>query len=390
VVAVDLERARRVLEGLLGIPATEGNHVDRLRNGDAIFPAMLDAIAAAEHTIDFATFIYWQGEVAQAFGAAMCDRARAGVRVRVILDALGTRHMDVGLLDRMEQAGVKVHTFRPADNGDFEDLKRIGHRTHRKVLVVDEEVAFTGGVGIAEEWEGDARDETEWRDSHFRIRGPAVDGMRAAFVDDWLEAEDWPITDERDRFPEQPQDGRQVVQVIRGEAEHGWSDIAMLKHALLGLAEERVNITTAYFSPDPRLTDKLCATAERGVEVVVLMPGEHTDKRLPQVVGELAYEQLLAAGVRIHRYERSMLHAKALTVDGVIANVGSANVNSRSLRHDEECDLVVLGRELAHQLDEDFAEDLRHSRRVDASEWADRGVVQRAQERVADAIDGFV
>jgi cardiolipin synthase A/B len=389
-VTVELERARRVLEGLLGIPATEGNIVERLRNGDAIFPAMLDAVAAAEHTVDFATFVYWQGDVARRFAAAMCDRATRGVRVRVILDALGTRHMDEELLEQMGEAGVHVHRFRPAENGAFEDLRSVGHRTHRKVLVIDEEVAFTGGVGIAEEWEGDARDESEWRDTHFRVTGPAVDGLRAAFVDDWLEADDWPITDDRDRFPVQPQRGHHTVQVVRGEAEHGWSDIAMLKHALLDLAESHVNITTAYFSPDPRLTDKLCATAQRGVAVRVLMPGDHTDKRLPQVVGELAYEQLLDAGVVIHRYERSMLHAKVLTVDGVLANVGSANINSRSLRHDEECDLVVFDPDFTRQLDEDLEEDLRHSVPVDPSDWADRGLVQRFQETVADAIDGFV
>jgi cardiolipin synthase A/B len=389
-VAVDLVRARRVLEGLLGIPATEDNRVERLRNGDAIFPAMLEAIDAAEHTVDFATFVYWTGEIAQRFADATCGRAASGVRVRVILDALGTRHMDESLLERMAEAGVRVHRFRPAESGVFDDLRSVGHRTHRKVLVIDEEVAFTGGVGIAEEWEGDARDETEWRDTHFRVTGPAVDGLRAAFVDDWLEADDWPITDDRDRFPVQPQAGNQTVQVVRGEAEHGWSDIAMLKHSLLDLAESHVNITTAYFSPDPRLTEKLCATARRGVAVRVLMPGDHTDKRLPQVVGEIAYEELLEAGVEVYRYERSMLHAKVLTVDGVLANVGSANINSRSLRHDEECDLVVFDPELTRQLDEDLEEDLRHSVPVDPAEWADRGFVQRVQETVADAIDGMV
>jgi cardiolipin synthase A/B len=388
--AVDPVRARRVLEGLLGIPATEGNRVERLRNGDAIFPAMLGAIERAERTVDFSTFVYWKGDVARRFAQGMCDRANEGVRVRVILDALGTRHMDEDLLETMDTAGVRVHRFRPPASGAFDDLSSVGHRTHRKVLVVDEEVAFTGGVGIAEEWEGDARHEGEWRDTHFRVTGPAVDGLRAAFVDDWLEAEDWPITDERDRFPEQPQDGDQTVQVVRGEAEHGWSDIAMLKHSLLDLAESTVNITTAYFSPDPRMTEKLCATARRGVRVRVLMPGDHTDKRLPQVVGELAYEQLLDAGVAIHRYERSMLHAKVLTVDGVLANVGSANLNSRSLRHDEECDLVIFDGALARQLDDDLEQDLRHSAPVEPGEWEDRGLVQRVQETVADAIDGFV
>jgi cardiolipin synthase A/B len=387
---IDVQRARRTLEGLLGIPATEGNRVERLRNGDEIFPAMLSAITDARRTVDFTTFVYWQGDVARRFARAMCDRAAAGVRVRVILDALGTRHMDEQLLAQMSDAGVHLHQYRPPQNGEFDDLKRVGHRTHRKVLVVDEEVAFTGGVGIAEEWEGDARDETEWRDSHFRITGPAVDGLRAAFVDDWLEADDFPLVDETDTFPEQPQGGPHTVQVVRGEAEHGYSDIAMLKHALLSLAQERVRITTAYFSPDEQLTARLAATARRGVEVDVLMPGDHTDKRLPQVVGELAYDDLLDAGVRIWRYERSMLHAKVLTVDGVIANVGSANVNSRSLRHDEEIDLVVFDAELTRQLDADFEADRLLARRVDRDEWADRGLGQRVQEKVVDVIDDLV
>jgi cardiolipin synthase A/B len=389
-VAVDPQRARRVLEGLLGIPATEGNRVERLRNGDAIFPAMLDAIAAAERTIDFTTFVYWQGDIARQFSQALCERARAGVRVRVILDALGTRHMDQRLLTDMADAGVHSHRFRPPTDGDFDDLSHVGHRTHRKLLVVDEDVAFTGGVGIAEEWEGDARDETEWRDSHFRITGAAVDGLRAAFVDDWLEASDFPLMDETDTFPEQPQEGPHLVQVVRGEAEYGYSDIAMLKHVMLGLAEDHVRITTAYFSPDQQLTERLCAAARRGVTVDVLMPGEHTDKRLPQLVGELAYDDLLDAGVRIWRYERSMLHAKILTVDGVLANVGSANINSRSLQHDEELDLVVFDAAFTAELDEDFRTDLLSAQRVDRSEWEDRGLAQRMQEKVVDAIDGFV
>lgn len=387
---VDPRRARRVLEGLLGIPATEGNQVTRLRNGDEIFPAMLEAIAAAERTVDFTTFVYWRGDIARRFAAVMCDRARSGVRVRVILDALGTRHMDAELLGQMEEAGVACLRFRPPDGGSFGELRRVGHRTHRKVLVVDETVAFTGGVGIAEEWEGDARGPDEWRDSHFRVTGPAVDGLRAAFVDDWLEADDFPLTDESDIFPEQPQDGPHTVQVVRGEAEHGYSDIAMLKHVLLGLAEQRVRITTAYFSPDERLVARLCATARRGVEVDVLVPGDRTDKRLAQLAGQLRYDELLEAGVRVWRYGPTMLHAKVLTVDGVLANVGSANLNSRSLRHDEELDLVVFDAGFTAQLDEDFERDRARAIRLTADDWEDRSTLQRVQEVATDALDDLV
>lgn len=387
--AVDSAHARRVLEVLLGIPATEGNHVERLRNGDEIFPAMLAAIDGAQQTIDFTTFVYWTGDIARRVSTALCDRAREGVRVRVVLDAFGAREMDGELLEAMVDAGIEHLWFRPAAHA-LSDPGDIGHRTHRKVLVVDEEVGFTGGVGIAAEWEGDARDPSQWRDSHFRVRGPAVDGLRAAFIDDWIEADQVRLLDHRDRFPVQPAAGDQVVQVVRGEAEHGHSDIALLKHALLSLAEDRVRLTSAYFSPDPDLVERLCETAQRGVEVEVLMPGEHTDKRLPQVVGEIAYHLLLDAGVRIHRYARTMLHAKVLTVDGVISNVGSANANSRSFRHDAEIDLVVFDPALTSTLDADFDEDLRSAVAVQPGEWQTRGPMQRLQERAAGIIDGLV
>lgn len=386
---VDSAHARRVLEGLLGIPATEGNRVERLRNGDEIFPAMLAAIDGAQRTIDFTTFVYWTGDIARRVSAALCAKAREGVRVRVVLDAFGARDMDGGLLEAMVDAGIQHLWFRPAKHA-LTDPSDIGHRTHRKVLVVDEEVAFTGGVGIAAEWEGDARDPSQWRDSHFRVRGPAVDGLRAAFVDDWIEADDVRLLDDHDRFPDQAAVGDQVAQVVRGEAEHGRSDIALLKHALLSIAEDRVRLTSAYFSPEPAFAARLCETARRGVRVEVLMPGEHTDKRLPQVVGEVAYEQLLDAGVRIHRYERTMLHAKVLTVDGVLSNVGSANANSRSFRHDAEIDLVVFDPALTATLDADFDDDLRSAVAVEHGEWERRGPLQRLQEGAAGVIEGMV
>lgn len=267
---VDGARARRVLEAALGIPATEGNAVERLRNGERIFPSMLAALRRARHSIDLTTFVYWQGDIARQVADVLCERARAGVRVRVVLDAFGAREMDGALLEAMRGAGVHILWFRPARQA-ITDPDDIGHRTHRKVLVVDEELAFTGGVGIAAEWEGDARDPSEWRDSHFRIRGPAVDGLRAAFLDDWLEADDQPLFDAADRFPDDVAAGDQVVQVVRGEAEHGHSDIALLKHVLLTLAQRRVRLTSGYFSPEEELVERLCETAARGVEIELLI-----------------------------------------------------------------------------------------------------------------------
>ncbi|MDP9022656.1 MAG: phospholipase D-like domain-containing protein [Actinomycetota bacterium] len=377
-------RCRRHLEGLLGVPATEGNEVTVLRNGDNIFPAMLEAIGAATNTVDILTFVYWTGNIAQKMAHTLADRAKAGCRVRVLLDAFGARLMDDDLVDMLQDAGTDVRFFRPPTS--WERITEATHRSHRKVLICDEEVAFTGGVGIAEEWEGDARDHREWRDTHFRFRGPAVDGLRAAFVDNWAETHG-PIFDERDRFPEQPQVGDSVVQVIRGEAEAGWSNITTLKRALIQLAQERIRITTAYLSPDDVMLDLLCSAARRGVEVDILLPGVHADKRVAQIAGEQCYEQLMECGVGIYNYQRTMLHPKVMTIDGVVANVGSSNFNSRSFSEDDEVDAVIFDRNVVEVLDAHFDEDLTWSEEMQPGRWDERSLTQRTLERLTALID---
>jgi cardiolipin synthase len=375
-----IERFRRALEGIVGVPATEGNAIDVLRNGVEIFPAMLEAIAGAAHAIDLLTFVYWRGEVGTRFAEALAERARAGVRVRVLLDAWGAHPIERSLTTMMDEAGVQIRWFRPLARWQ---VHKANHRTHRKVLIVDEAIGFTGGVGIADEWDGDARDEHEWRDTHFRVRGAAVDGLRAAFLDNWVETDDVLFQDGVDRFPEQPQPGSAVVQPVRGASETGWSDISTLFLALLQLARERVRITTAYFVPDSQLNDRLCAAAERGVEVEILLPGPHADKRFVQLAGESSYERLLECGVRIWRFQPSMLHAKVMTVDGLVANIGSANLNARSTELDEEINLVAFDPELVRELDRQFEEDLERSEEVTPGRWADRSVAQRLVERAA-------
>jgi cardiolipin synthase len=371
---------RRALEGMIGVPATEGNSVEVLRNGNEIFPAMLDGIAGARRTVDLLTFVYWRGEIGARFAEALRDRARAGVRVRVLLDAWGAHPMEKALLTEMETSGVLVRWFRPLARIQ---VHKANHRTHRKVLVIDEEIGFTGGVGIADEWNGDARNEGEWRDTHFRVRGPAVDGLRAAFLDNWVETDDVIFDAAVDRFPDQPQPGSTVIQTVRGASESGWSDISTLFLALLQLAQTRVRITTAYFVPDSMLNDRLSSAAERGVQVEILLPGPHADKRFVQIAGESSYAQLLESGVRIWHFQPSMLHAKVMTIDGVVANIGSANLNARSTRLDEEINLVAFDPELVCVLDAQFDEDLERSEEIVAGRWGRRPLPQRAYERGA-------
>jgi cardiolipin synthase A/B len=373
-------RYRRALEGLLGTPATEGNVVDVLRDGVEIFPAMLEAIEGAERTVDFLTFVYWQGEIAQRFGAALADRAQAGVRCRVILDALGARHVDDEVVTAMEGAGVLVHWFRPLVGGDP------GHRTHRKVLICDEQVAFAGGVGIADEWDGSSDDGTGWRETQLRVRGPVVDGLRAAFVDDWIDA-GHELFDHHDRFPQQPQDGTVTAMVVRGESEHGWNDNAMLRRALFALAERRVRITTAYLAPDRDMLEVLRRTAARGVEVQILVPGPRTDKEIARLAAEHVYDDLLEAGVDLFEFEPTMLHAKVMTVDGAVAVVGSANLNTRSLSHDEEVDVVAFDEDLVTLLDAHTDQDLGRARRVDPGGWKARSPIRWVPQKLVGLLD---
>ncbi|NKZ08230.1 phospholipase D-like domain-containing protein [Actinomadura latina] len=379
-------RIRRSLERLIGVAATEGNAVTPLINGDAIFPAMLDEIAGARHTIDMMTYVYWRGDIARRFADALSDRARAGVRVRLLLDGIGSWQIERDLLDRMDRAGVTVRWFRkPIARSPFKQ----NHRCHRKVLVVDERTAFTGGVGIAEEWCGDARNEHEWRDSHFRVRGPAVDGIAAAFAQNWAEVDDV-LFDDRDRFGEHDPAGDAVVQVVRGSASLGWQDMQTLFRVVLQLAERRLRVATAYFAPDPYFIDLLCETAGRGVEVDLLLPGPHADKRVSRLASQRNYETLLGCGVRIHQYRASMLHTKIITMDGMVSLLGSTNFNRRSLDHDEEVMLAVIDEDLTTTLDAHFDDDLARSERVDHARWARRSLTQRARELSITPIRRFL
>jgi cardiolipin synthase A/B len=287
----------------------------------------------------------------------------------------------------MEEAGCQVAWFRPVTK--FRPAT-VNHRTHRKVLVCDERVSFSGGVGIADEWDGDARDDSEWRDTHFRLEGPATDGLRAAFLDNWVETCDVLFEPRVDRFPEQPRAGRSVVQVVRGTSEVGPSDITNALDALLQLAEERLWLTTAYFVPDDHFVSRLCDAAGRGVDVRILLPGPHADKRFVQLAGEASYEPLLEAGVRIWCFQPSMLHAKLLTVDGLVSMVGSANFNNRSRSLDEEVDLVVFDPDVAALLDQHLLDDLTRSRELDEDRWNGRGPVQKTLEVGASAADGVL
>jgi cardiolipin synthase A/B len=380
----------RRFEALLGVPATTGNQVDVLRNGIRIFPAMLDAIDAATRTVDMVTFIYWRGDVARRFADALSGAAQRGCRVRVLLDAIGGRKLDESIVSQMQDAGCDVRWFRPITKNRIPQIGEVDHRTHRKILVCDSEVAFTGGVGIADEWDGDARNEGEWRDTHLRIRGRAVAGLQAGFIDNWADEYDDGFDPSAESLIEAAEPGTTSCTVIRGSAQTGASEMWRMMLALITCARSRIRIASAYFNPDERLMAAMCDAVARGVEVAVLVPGEHADKRFVQMAGEASYTRLLEAGVSLHTYDISMMHAKVTTVDGVVASVGSANFNQRSTQHDEEASVVLFDPDVVALLDRDLDADLESSSRLDPALWADRGLLQRAGEAVSNVVSDWL
>ncbi|MEX2659291.1 MAG: cardiolipin synthase [Acidimicrobiales bacterium] len=380
----EIHRLRRGLESLIGIPATEGNKVDVLRNGVEVFPAMLDAIAAAQRSIDLSTFQYADGQVVEDVADALIERAQAGVRVRMLVDAIGSRWLPKAHVERLRDGGVDFEYFRPPSNLRVWEQE---NRTHRKVLVVDNKVGFTGGVNTSKEWMGDARNPDEWRDTHLRVVGPAVDGLIAAFATDWVDAGRM-ACELDDEFPDQECTGDHVVQVVRGSAEKGWSDIANVLAALLTLAKRRVRITSAYFAPDDHFLGLLADAASRGVDVEVMLPGSNADQRFVQLAAEAQFQRLLDAGVRIWSYQPTMIHAKVVLVDDMVACVGSANFDRRSMKLNHEVEVMVLDHGVVAELNGHYDEDVANSEQIIESRWAHRSVPQRALEHVVRPLRG--
>lgn len=380
-----MDHARAVLEGVTGGSVIGGNAIEVFRNGDEIFPAMLETIENAERTVDILTYIYWTGDIARRMADALAKRAADGLRVRVILDAIGSMAMADEVIEMLIEAGCVVERFRTTDDRPT----RMHHRTHRKLLIADERVAMTGGVGIAEEWEGDARNPDEWRDTHFRITGPAVRQMSAAFIEHWVECGHPSFTD-ADSFPDLPPTGQAGVLVLRGSSGPFWHEVGLAMDALLRGAKAQIHLTTAYFAPGERMVGLLCEAAQRGVEVHLLLPGSHMDKRVVQLAGADDYELLLACGVQISHYERTMLHAKTLTIDAQIALIGSANIDERSMRHNEEIALAVFDASLVEVLDGHFTEDLELSEPIDLTRWKDRPAWRKLIEAVVDPIEDWL
>ena len=369
----------RSMGTLLGPPSLAGNRVTSLVNGDQIFPAMLEAISGATRTITFETFIYWSGAIGKAFADALTDRARAGVRVHVLLDWVGSGKMDASMLKDMEQAGVEVVKYHPLR---WYNLGRLNNRTHRKLLVVDGRTGFTGGVGIADDWLGHAQDPDHWRDSHFRLEGPAVAQMQAAFLDNWIEATGAVLHGDA-YLPELDPVGPQQAQVFKSSANEASESVRLMYLLSIAGSVESVRIANAYFVPDALAVDTLVAARRRGVGVEIIVPGRHTDKAVVRKASRSRWEPLLEAGVAIYEYQPTMYHTKVMVVDQLWTSVGSTNFDNRSFRLNDEANLNVLDAAFAAEQVRLFEADKAQSRQLTLEWWRSRPWPQRVTEWLA-------
>jgi len=376
-VDADSPHFMRAAEAVTGHPINEGCEVELLINGDRIFPAMLETIKSAEDTLCLETYVYWRGDIATEVAAAVCERAAAGVECRVLVDAVGAANITDGLIDEMEEAGVQVRRFRPPK---LYALRNLANRTHRRLLIADGRVGMTGGVGIAGEWQGDARGPTEWPDTHVRVRGPVVRGMQGAFAEHWLEATGEVLGGERFLPELEPEPDGCELQLVRSSAGVGDTNAEAIHYLAIASARRSLDICAAYFAPRPAFADALREAAERGVEVRILVPGPYIDKETVRRAGRAAYEPLLKGGVRIFEYQPTMLHAKTLAVDGCWAAVGTMNFDNRSFQLNDEITLGIRNRRFCAELRESFEADLERSEEIDPERWARRGPLDRTRE----------
>jgi len=362
---------------LLGPPLTPGNRVDTLLNGDQIFPAMLKAIREATRSIDFETYIYWSGAVGKEFADALSERAKAGVKVHILVDWVGSQKMDEDMLQGMANAGVEIRKYHALH---WFTLDRLNNRTHRKILVTDGRVGFTGGVGIADEWSGHAQDKDHWRDTHFRVEGPAVAQMQAAFNDNWVKVSG-KVLDGDDYFPPQQAAGDLPAQMFSSSPDGGADSMHLMYLLSVAAATKSIDLSMAYFVPDDLALDALHAALKRGVRVRIIMPGPITDASVVRHASRALWGDILAAGAQIYEYQPTMYHCKVLVVDGLWVSVGSTNFDNRSFRLNDEANLNVYDRDFAARQTADFEADLGRSRPITFDEWNSRPWTEKAKER---------
>lgn len=372
----------RSMNHLLGPGILAGNRITALQNGDEIFPAMLGAIRGARETITFETYIYWSGDIGKKFSEALSERARAGVKVHVLLDAVGTGKLDQQALDGMKSAGVEVEKYHPLT---WHTVARMNNRTHRKLLVVDGRIGFTGGVGIADLWAGHAESKDHWRDSHYQLEGPAVAQMQAAFTDNWIKTRA-KVLFGSEYFPELKPAGESRAQVFKSSRGEGSESVRLMYLLSIASATASVRLQAAYFVPDDLAIDTFIAARQRGVKIEIIVPGPDMDAKIVQSASRSLWGALLDAGVQIYEYQPTMYHCKVMIVDDVWVSVGSTNFDDRSFRLNDEANLNIYDAAFAAEQVKVFEADKAKSRQMTRAEFKDRSKLGKLFDEISGTL----
>ena len=378
-----LEEALPSIAGLTVSPILAGNRVEILQNGDEFFPALLEDIVAARETIHIETYVWWKGEICRRVAETLAAKAREGVEVRLLLDAVGANKGDEKLFSMMEDAGVKLalfHSFR------LDDLGLFNNRTHRKIAIFDGRVAHVFGHGIAEEWTGHAQDEEHWRDTGVRLRGPIVGAVQSVFSENWLEQTAEPIVGER-YFPPLEPVGTVRAQMVASSPQGGVSRLELLYKLAIATAQKELLIQNPYFIPDGEVVGLIDKAIRRGVDVRIMLPGAVTDSSIVRHAGHRHYEDLLRHGVKIYEYRPTLNHQKIMIVDRVWVHVGSANFDDRSLDINDEASVGIIDAEVAGRFRASFFDDLKSCTQVALAAWQKRSAWHRFVDRFSYSIN---
>jgi cardiolipin synthase len=371
--AADDPRAPSYLAALLGGVLARGNSYEVLTNGDQIFPAMLDAINRAERRISFETYVYKAGDLAETFTRALENAAQRGVQVNLVVDPIGA-DMDRAHKERLQKAGCQLVTLNAPRWYEIEELN---YRTHRKILVVDGQVGFTGGVGVADYWMGNAQDADHWRDTHIRVRGPIVQFLEGAFYENFTES-GLVVSPALDEGTVEGHEESSIL--LRSAPTGGSSDMKRLYLLMIAMARRSVDITSPYFITDESTMWVLEDAVARGIRVRIMMESDVTDAKPVKYASRASFERLLSRGIELYEYMPTMMHAKVMVVDGIWSVFGSANFDNRSFELNDELNISVMDRGLASRFLADFEQDLRVSRRFDLDTWRARPLPDKARE----------
>ena len=383
---VDDPEFLNTMAGAAGIPFLPGNSLRILNNGDCFYPAMLEDIARAEHSITIEAYIYWAGEIGLKFAHALADAARRGVRVKILLDAVGSATVGNEILQVLEKGGCHVAWYNPFR---WNHLRRINNRTHRKSLVVDGRVGYTGGAGIADHWTGDAHDDKHWRDLQIRIEGPAVRPLQSGFAQNWLETTSELVTGPI-FYPPPAAAGPLSLQTIMSSPETGASTVRVMYCLAISAARVSIDIANPYFVPDHVSIDLFRDAVKRGVRVRVMVAGSSNDTLITRFNSVRLYGALLDAGVELYEYNRTMMHHKIMMIDRLWSTIGTANFDNRSFSHNEESNVSVLDEPVTQELIRSFERDLAVSDRVTKDAWLRRGLPHKTIEALASFVQDQV